>query len=98
MGNLKAVFAEGDAVVEKNIQIEDAGTAGNACGAVAAEAAFDGEECVEEIARGETSFERDDGVEEAGLIGDADGSGGVERGASRDAAERSEALSGCGDR
>ena len=76
-----------EVVVEEEIKVEGAGAVGEGGGAVTAEAALDGEKSVKERARCEIGFKGNDGVEEAGLIGKADGRGGVERGAGGDAAE-----------
>ena len=64
---------------EEDVEVEGAGAVAKAGCAVAAEFALDGEEIFEEGARGEVGFEGDDGVEEAGLVGETDGLGGVER-------------------
>ena len=81
MRDFQAGLGEDEIAVEENVEVEGAGAVRDGGGAVAAEVALDGEEGVEEIARGEMRFEGDDGVEEAGLVGEADGRGGVERGA-----------------
>ena len=88
-------FVQDHVAEEEEVEIERAGAVGDACGAVAPEVFLDGEQALEQRARGEACFKRDDGVEEAGLLGEADGRGGVERGARGDVAEGGEAL-GCG--
>jgi hypothetical protein len=98
VGNFEAGLAEDEVVVEENVEIEGARTVRDGGGAVAAKLVLNDEESVEEIARGERCFEREDGVEEAGLIGKADRLSGVKRRAGGDAAEGGEALGGCGER
>ncbi len=98
MGDFEAGFAEDEIAVEENVEIEGARAIGDACGAVAAEFAFDEENGAKQFEWRQSGFEGDHGVEEAGLIDDADGRGGVERGARGDAAERSETDGGGGER
>lgn len=97
MGNFEAGLADDLGAVEKDIEVEGAGTVGELQGAIAAEFALDVEKLLEELARGERGFEGEDGVEEAGLIGEADGGGGVERGAGGDVAEGGKAIGGGGE-
>ena len=95
VGNLQMCFVQYQVAEEEEVEIEGAGAVRDARGAVPPEVYLDGEQALEQRARCEACFERDDGVEEAGLRGEADGLGGVERGADDDAAEGGEAL-GCG--
>ena len=97
VGNIEAGFAEEEVVVEEDVEVEGTRAVGDGCGAVAAEIALDGEEGVEEIAWGEWSFEGQDRVEETGLIGEADGGGGMERGACGDSAQGGETCGGGGE-
>ena len=87
MRDFEIELRKDEVVVEEEIKVEGAGAVGEGGGAVTAEAALDGEKSVKERARCEIGFKGNDGVEEAGLIGKADGRGGVERGAGGDAAE-----------
>ncbi len=73
MRDFEGGLADDEVAVEEDVEVEGAGTVGEGGGAVAAEVALDGEEGVEEWARGERGFECDDGVKEAGLINDAGG-------------------------
>ncbi len=98
MGDFEAGFAEDEIAVEENVEIEGARAIGNTGGAVAAEVAFDEENGAKQFERRQSGFESDNGVEEAGLISEADGRGGVDRGAGRDAAEGGEAHGRCGER
>jgi hypothetical protein len=79
MRDFETGFAEDEIAIEEDVEVEGAGAVAKAGCAVAAEFALDGEEIFEEGARGEVGFEGDDGVEEAGLVGETDGLGGVER-------------------
>ncbi len=101
MGNFEIELPEDEIAVEKNVEIERAGAVGNGSRAVAAEFTLDCEQGVEKLTRGEVGFKRDNGVEEAGLIGKADGSGGVERRPGGDVAEVCKVVDGmseCGFR
>ena len=80
--------------MEKQVEVDDAGTFGRSGGAVAAHGVLDGQEGVEEIERGKVGFEQGGGVEEARLIDIADGVGGVEGGDGDDMAEVGEAFEG----
>ena len=95
VGNFEIRFADAEIVVEENVEVEGAGAVGEAGGAVAAELLFDGQQGVEQLARSEYCFKGDDGVDKAGLRGEADGRGGIERGAADDATKRGKAR-GCG--
>ena len=99
--DFEAGLREDEIAVEKDVKVEGAGTVGEGGGAVAAEEALDGKERFEEDARGERGVECNDGVEEAGLInktgGEADGGGGVKRGAGSDAAEGGEVIKCSGE-
>ena len=95
--DLKAGVCEDHVAVENKVEIEGAGAVGRAGGAIAAEFEFDGEKRVEQIAWGKMGFKSDNGVYEAGLVGESDGRGGVERGTHGDVAERGEALGGGGE-
>jgi hypothetical protein len=96
MREFEAGFTEDQVVVEEKIEVEGAGTVGNGGNAVAAKVALDVEESSEEFAGGKRGIEEDDGVEETGLVGEANGRSGVERGAGRNATAGSEAGHGCG--
>lgn len=95
--DFEAGLQEGEIAVEKNVEVEGAGSVGDGGGAVAAEVTLDGEQGVEQGARGEIGVEGDDGVEKAGLRRESDRRSGVKRGAGGDAAEGGEALGGCGE-
>lgn len=97
MRDFKAGLAEDEIAIEEDVEIESARAVGECGSAVAAEVALDGEEGIEEIARGERGFKSENGVEKAGLIGVSDGSGGVERRAGHNAAESGETRGGCGE-
>jgi len=92
MGNLEAGSVNRLIAVKQEIEVEGTGAVGDGGGAVAAEFALDLEQPVEKFARGQVGFKREDGVEEARLVGQANGSGGVERRALGDAAEGGEAI------
>jgi len=98
MRDFKSGFAKDEIVVEENVEIEGARAIGNTGGAVAAEFAFDEENGAKQFERRQSGFESDDCVKETGLISEADGRGGVDRGAGRDAAEGGEANGGGGER
>jgi hypothetical protein len=85
MRDFKAGYAEDEIAVEENVENEGARAIGNTGCAVATEVAFDEENGAKQFERRQSGFESDDGVEEAGLIGEADGRGGVERGTGGDA-------------
>jgi hypothetical protein len=97
MREFEAGLTEDQVVVEKKIEVKGAGAVGNGSGTLAAKVALDTEESGEEFAGGERGLEEDDGVEKTGLIGETDRSGGVERGARRDAAARGKTRDGCGE-
>jgi hypothetical protein len=96
--DFEAGLGDYEIAIEKKVEVDGAGAVRNGRGAVSAEVALDGEERVEEIARKERCFESNDGVEEAGLGRQSDRLGGVQRGASGDAAKGVEALGGGGER
>lgn len=96
--DLKTIFADDEIAVEDEVEIESARTVENACRAIAAEVALDCKQSVKQLVGSEMGFKRDDGVEEARLIGETDGSGGVERGAGGDATKGGKALDGGGER
>lgn len=98
VGNFQIRFADAEIAVEENIEIEGARTVGETRGAVAAKLLFDGQQGVEQRARSELGFKSDDSIYEAGLRGETDGRGGVERGARGDSTERGETHGGCGQR
>ena len=85
-------LAEDEIAEEENIEVEGAGAVGDAGGAVTAEAVFDCEQSAEQFSRRQIRFERENCVDKAGLAGEPDGSGGVERRPRGDAAQRFEAL------
>jgi len=95
--DFEARLGEHETAVEENVEIEGPGAVGDRARSIAAEEALDGEKSVEKWARREIGFNSDDGVEEARLIGEADGFGGIERGARGDAAERPNVLKGGGE-
>jgi len=72
---------------EQDIQVECARAVWKTGCAVAAKFALDCQQAVEQGAGGEIAFESDDGVDEVGLVGKADGLGGVERRTGDEAAE-----------
>lgn len=94
--DFEAGIGKDEIVVEEKVEVEGARAIEGSAGAIAAEEAFDGEKSVEKVAGRKRSFEGQDSVEEAGLIGNADGRGGVERRTRGDAAERGDTLQGCG--
>ncbi len=98
MRDFKAGLGESEIAVEEDIEVEGARTVGRGARAIAAEAALNGEERVKEWARREIGFKSDDGVEEAGLIGEADRLGGIERGTRGDATEGGNVLKCRGER
>ena len=88
MRNLKIGFTEVKISQQYNIQVQGAGAIAHAGGAVTAEFALDFEQRIEKAMRGEAGFKRDDRIQKPGLVGEADGRGGIERGAVNDAACR----------
>lgn len=98
MRDFEVQLADEPIAIKKDIEIEGARAVGNGVSTVAAEFALEREEGAEQVAWGEVGFNGDDGVDEAGLIGDADGRGGVQRGAGSDAAERGKAFNRSGER
>ena len=75
--------ADDEIAVEQDVEVEGARAVGEAVGAVAAEVLFDEEQGAEQFEWGEIGFEGGGGVEKAGLVGESDGRGGVERGAGK---------------
>jgi len=98
MRNLKAGLREDEIAVEENVEVEGAGTVWDGGGAITTEETLDEKEGGEEGSRSECGVKDDDGVEEAGLIGEADGGGGIEPGTRGDASDGRELLEGSGER
>ncbi len=94
MRNFKVGFRKDEIAVKENVEIEGAGAVGDGGGAIATEGTFNKKEGGEEDARSERGINRDDGIEEAGLIGEADGSGGIEPRPRGDASDGSELREG----
>ncbi len=72
VGNLQIGCIEDQIVAEEYVEVQGAGTIGDAVGAVSAEITFDGEKPVEESAGLEAGFEEGGGVEKGGLVGKTD--------------------------
>ena len=90
--------ADDEIAIEENVEVEGAGAVGDAGDADAAEFLFDEEHGAEQLEWGQLGFKSDCGVEEAGLIGESNGRGGVERGARRHTAQGLKARGGGGQR
>jgi hypothetical protein len=75
----EAGFTENQVTVEEKVEIEGAWATGNGEVAIAAEGTLDVKEGGKEFARRVRDFESYNGVEKVGLVGESDGSGGVER-------------------
>lgn len=78
MRDLQAGFAKDQVAIEEDVEIEGPRAVGKVGDAVAAEFALEGEKSAEQFERAEIGFKGNDGVEKPGLIGEADGRGGVE--------------------
>jgi len=96
MRNLQARFADPLVPIYQNIQVERTRAVADSGGAVPAEFLLNSEQTLEQGARVEIGLDGDNGVEEAGLTGEANGLGGVERRAAHGTAERLEAIRGGG--
>lgn len=97
VGNFKAGLVKDLVAVEEDVEVEGAWTVGNLSGAVASEFALDAEKPIEQIVRAERGFEGKGRVKKAGLVGEADGSGGVEGRTRDDAAHGGEAVGSSGE-
>jgi hypothetical protein len=95
MGNIEARFTDPEVTQEQNVEVKGAGAVGDACGAVAAIDFLDAKEAIKEGMRGKFCFQGDNCIEKAGLIGETDGCGAVERGSSQITAQGFE-MRGCG--
>jgi len=87
-------LVEDEVAEEENIEVEGAGAVGDAEGALAAEVVLNGEKGFEERARRHIRFERENCVDKAGLAGEPDGRGRVERRPRGDAAQSLQAQGG----
>ena len=95
--DFKAGQAELDVVKEKNVEIERPGSVSDACRAVAAELELDRQQFRKQLPRLQLGFESDYGIHEAGLIGESNRLGPVERGKGGHAAQRFKAQGGGGE-
>lgn len=87
MRDFEAGQVEDEIAVEDKVEVKGARTLGDAGGTIAAEFLLDFKQLAQEFEWREQGFESEHGVEEARLVDEADGGGGVERGAGRDAAK-----------
>jgi hypothetical protein len=97
MRNFEAWLGENEIAVEENVEVEGAGAVGDSGGAVTTEEALDEEKGSQEGARGERGVKGDNGIEEAGLIGEADGGSGIQRGVRGDASDGRKLREGRGE-
>jgi len=93
VGNDKTGPTDNEVAIEQDVQVEGARAIGDAGGAVTPKVLFDEEQGAEEFKGGQVCLKRGGGIEKAGLLGEADGLGGVERGAGKYAAKGVEARS-----
>jgi hypothetical protein len=98
MRNFKAGLGEDEVAIEEDVEVEGAGAVGNGGGAVTTEETLDEKEGGEKGARSERGVKGEDGIEETGLICEADGGGGIQRGTRSDASDGREVREGRGER
>jgi len=94
MRNFQIGFTETKISHHQDIQIESTGAVGNFKDPVTAVLPLNGEETREQGAWGQACLECDSGVDEAGLIGEPNGRGRVERGSAHDVAQRLQMFEG----
>jgi hypothetical protein len=87
MRNFEAGLREDEVGVEENVEVEGARAVGDSGRAITTEETLDEKEGCEEGARSQRGIKGDDSIEEAGLIGEADGGGGIQRGTRGDASD-----------
>jgi len=98
MRNLQVRFIDDEIAEEKDVEVEGARAVAKPRRAVASKFVFDGQQRFEQRARRQLGFKRHGGIHEARLIGESNRLGGVQRGAGRDASERSEPQGCRGER
>ncbi len=91
VGDDKTGPTDNKVAIEQYVEIERAGAVGDAGGAVAAKVLLDEEQRAEQFEGRQIGLKGSSGVEEAGLSGEADRRGGVERGTGKHATKRSKA-------